>query len=231
MAVSHPTPGGSSSCCCFRTQGVLAHADEVVVRARTSCLFICPLKRKCASSLKRRTSKRGGCSRSVCWYSVKFIALVLVGLALSLANLHSVWKQFLVAMKDSRHITPENPHFLWRPSGGLSWWLFQRSPQVLKVCSCSGSQTCTTVGLVADCHTARVSERLYQASDGAAMWGFHPWEFATELPLDKIFWKVQGFWSAVEHKIVPQSPSRCQMELVAALYVSPGNKSKILISL
>ena len=75
MAVSHPTPGRSSSCCCFRTQGVLAHADEVVVRARTSCLFICPLKRKCASSLKRRTSKRGGCSGSVCWYSVNIYSL------------------------------------------------------------------------------------------------------------------------------------------------------------
>ena len=31
-------------------------------------------------------------------------------------------------------------------------------------------------------------------------------------------------------KIVSQSPSRCQMKLVATLYVSPGNKSKTLIS-
>ena len=42
----------------------------------------------------------------------KFTALVLVGLALSLKNLHFVWKQFLVAMIDSHHRTPGNPHFL-----------------------------------------------------------------------------------------------------------------------
>ena len=38
-------------------------------------LSVCPLRRKCASSLKRRTSKRGGCSRSVCWYSGRVYSL------------------------------------------------------------------------------------------------------------------------------------------------------------
>ena len=38
-------------------------------------LSVCPLRRKCASSLKRRTSKRGGYSRSVCWYSGKVYSL------------------------------------------------------------------------------------------------------------------------------------------------------------
>ena len=48
----------------------------------------------------------------------KLIALVLVGLALSLENLPLVWKQFLLAMNGPHHKTPGNPHFL---SGGLSW--------------------------------------------------------------------------------------------------------------
>ena len=123
---------------------------------------------------EEKNVKRGGCSRSVCSYSVKIYNLGSCWLGFEPRESALCMEKFLVAMKDSRHITPGNPHFLWQPSGGLSWWLFQTSPQVLKACSCSGSQTWTTVGLAADCHTARVSERLYQASDGAAMWGFHP---------------------------------------------------------
>ena len=41
----------------------------------------------------------------------KFTALVLVGLALSLKNLYFVWKQFQVAMTNSHHRTPGDPHF------------------------------------------------------------------------------------------------------------------------
>ena len=78
----------------------------------------------------------------------KLQALGLVGPALSLKNLYFVWKQFLVAMNDLHQRTPGNPHFLWQPSGGLSWWLLQTSPNVLNVCWCSGSQTRNTVGLV-----------------------------------------------------------------------------------
>ena len=43
--------------------------------------------------------------------------------------------------------------------------------------------------------------------------------------------KVHGFWSVPELKIVSQRPSWCQMKLVAALYDSPENEKKILISL
>ena len=42
----------------------------------------------------------------------KFIVLVLVGLALSLKNLHFVWKQFQVAMNDFHQRISGNPHFL-----------------------------------------------------------------------------------------------------------------------
>ena len=45
----------------------------------------------------------------------KFIALILVGLALGLMNLHFVWKQFQVAMNKYHHKTPGNP---------TSWWDF-----------------------------------------------------------------------------------------------------------
>ena len=41
----------------------------------------------------------------------KFIALVLVGLALSLRNVYFVWKQFQVAVSDS-HRRTGNLHFL-----------------------------------------------------------------------------------------------------------------------
>ena len=94
MAVSHPTPGISSCCCCFLHSGVLAHAYEAVVRARTSCLAHRPLKRKCSSSLKRRMSREVVVLDPFAHTLSKFITLVLVGLALSLANLHSVWKSF-----------------------------------------------------------------------------------------------------------------------------------------
>ena len=174
MAVSHPTPGRSSSCCCFRTQGCLPMLMRLWWGPEPHVYLFAHSSGNVPRHWSEERPREGVVLDPFADTLSTFIALVLVGLALILANLHSVWKQFLVAMKDSRHITPENPHSLWQPSGGLSWWLFQTSPQVLKVCSCSGSQTCTTVGLVADCHTARVSERLYQASDGAAMWGFHP---------------------------------------------------------
>ena len=189
MAVSHPTPGRSSSCCCFRTQGCLPMPMRLWWGPEPHVYLFAQSSGNVPRHWSEECPREGVILDPFADTLAKFIALVLVGLALSLANLYSVWKQFLVAMKDSRHITPANPHFLWQPSGGLSWWLFQTSPQVLKACSCSGSQTCTTVGLVADYHTARVSERLYQASGGAAKWGFHPWEFATELPLDKILLK------------------------------------------
>ena len=52
-----------------------------------------------------------------------------------------------------------------------------------------------------------------------------------EIASGQDLFQVQGFWSAVEHKIVFQSPSRWQMKLIAALYVSPGNKKKLNINL
>ena len=43
--------------------------------------------------------------------------------------------------------------------------------------------------------------------------------------------KVQGFWTVPELKTVSQRPSWRQIKLVAALYDSPENERKILISL
>ena len=69
-----------------------------------SCLLTFQWKR--AASLQRRKSKRRALFsiRSLMLWQT-FIGLVLVGVALCFKNLHLVWKQFQVAMKDSHHRT------------------------------------------------------------------------------------------------------------------------------
>ena len=224
MAVSHPTPARSSSCCCFRTQGCLPMpmrlwwGPELVFS-----LSVCPLRRKCASSLKRRTSKRGGCSRSVCWYSGRVYSLgscwpgfepresalcmeTVSGRYEGLSSYNSwksplhvttVWWTFVVTVPNES----SSPAHVLAVKRAPLWVLLLTAtlPESLNVC--------IRLRMVLQCGGFTLG-----ICDGIAS--------------GQYFWKIQGFWSAVEHKIVSQSPSRCQMELVAALYVSPGNIKK-----
>ena len=164
----------------------------------------------------------------------KVTALILVSLDLSLRNLHFVWKQFQVTMNDPHHRTPGNPHFLWQPSGGISWRLFQTSPNVLNACWCSGSPMCITVSLVVGlCHTASISFCI-------SFWwccnvGFPPWEFAAKLPLDKNDWfcskiKLNFFLVRSWNENCFSASVVASEAIVATLYVSPENEIKILTS-
>ena len=83
------------------------------------------------------------------------------------------------------------------------------------------------MGLLVVCHTASVSELLYQAFLGVVMLEFSPWEFVLILLRSK----GQGFLVHPQLKTVSQRPSLCQIKLVAKLYDWPENQKKMLISL
>ena len=183
---------------------------------------------------EEKNVKRGGCSRSVCSYSVKIYNLGSCWLGFEPRESALCMEKFLVAMKDSRHITPGNPHFLWQPSGGISWRLFQTSPNVLNACWCSGSPMCITVSLVVGlCHTASISFCI-------SFWwccnvGFPPWEFAAKLPLDKNDWfcskiKLNFFLVRSWNENCFSASVVASEAIVATLYVSPENEIKILTS-
>ena len=107
------------------------------------------------------------------------------------------------------------------------------NPNVLNASWCSGSRRCTTVGLVV-CYNASVSDLLYQAFDGDAMWRFPPCESATKMPPDKNDWfccrvKFKDFGPHLNRKLI-QRPSWCQTKLVATLCLT-WKWTKVLISL
>ena len=97
----------------------------------------------------------------------------------------------------------------------------------MNACWCSGSHMSTTVGIIVVCHTASVSELLYQVFLGVVMLAFSPWEFALILLPSK----GQGFLVHPQLKTVSQRPSLCQIKNVATLYDWPENQKKMLIFL
>ena len=154
-------------------------------------LSVCPLRRKCASSLKRRTSKRGGCSRSVCWYSGRVYSL------------GSCWPGFepresaLCMETVSGRYEGLSSYNSWKSPLHVTtvWWTFvvtvpneSSSPEGLLMFWQSNVHHCGSCCWLPHCQS------LWTSVSGFG-WccnvGVSPWEFATELPLDNIFEKFK----------------------------------------